>query len=173
MFDRSLLYPPFARKLFVFEAKLYAAKLPFYPFCGGRNFDEQAKLYAQGRNASGLVIDKTKVVTKAKAGYSYHNYFVAVDYVEDGMIEKPGMQWSWNIKNDLNADGFNDWKQMAEIAINECGLDAGYFWESFPDAPHIQLKGLPKVEILLNIYIRGGLPAVWAELEKSYNFDDV
>ena len=39
-----------------------------------RSFDEQAKLYAQGRTAPG------KIVTKAKPGQSYHNYGLAVDF---------------------------------------------------------------------------------------------
>lgn len=167
MFDAKLLYPPFARKLMVFEAKLAAAKLPFYGFCGYRSFEQQSIEYAKGRTAPG------SIVTKARPGYSFHQYAVAADYVEDGMIEKPGIQWSWDLANDVNKDGRRDWLQMAEIAVRECGLEAAFFWKSFPEGPHIQLAGLPKVEILLALYQKGGLPAVWAELDKTYNFDDV
>ena len=40
---------------------------------GNRTWEEQAKIYAQGRSAPG------KIVTNAKPGYSNHNYGIAVD----------------------------------------------------------------------------------------------
>ena len=38
-----------------------------------RTWDEQEELYAQGRTKKG------KIVTNAKAGYSWHNYGLAID----------------------------------------------------------------------------------------------
>lgn len=44
-------------------------------YCGFRSFEEQAALYAKGRTSGG------RIVTKAKAGESYHNYGLAFDWV--------------------------------------------------------------------------------------------
>ncbi len=65
------------------------------------------------------------------------------------------------------ADGHNDWMQMAEIAVS-CGLEAGYFWKRFPDAPHVQNRyGLTLAEIK-EIYRAGhGIKAVWSELKAA------
>jgi hypothetical protein len=67
----------------------------------------------------------------------------------------------------LNADGRNDWLQMAEIAVS-CGLEAGYFWKRFPDAPHVQNRyGLTLTEIK-EIYRAGhGIKVIWKELKKA------
>lgn len=159
--DKSLLYPPFADQLADFESRLAAAKLPFFLFMGLRTFADQDELYAQGRTSPG------EIVTNARGGDSLHNYGLAADYVLDGQIEKPGIQWSWNIKSDLNADGRNDWLQMAEIAV-ACGLESGYFWKRFPDAPHVQNRyGLTLAEIK-EIYRAGyGIKAVWSELKAA------
>ncbi len=159
--DKNLLYPPFAEQLRDFESRLSEAKLPFYLYMGLRTFEDQDELYAQGRTKPG------QIVTNARGGDSLHNYGLAADYVIDGQIEKPGIQWSWNIKSDLNADGRNDWLQMAEIAVS-CGLEAGRFWKRFPDAPHVQNRyGLTLTEIK-EIYRTGhGIKAVWSELKAA------
>jgi len=44
-------------------------------YCGARSFEEQAALYAKGRTAPGMI------ATKAKAGESFHNYGLAIDWV--------------------------------------------------------------------------------------------
>jgi len=46
---------------------------------GYRSLDEQAALYAQGRDSSGQVVDPAAVVTDAPPGSSPHNYGLAVD----------------------------------------------------------------------------------------------
>jgi len=159
--DKNLLYPPFAEQLRYFESRLAAARLSFYLFMGLRTFEDQDELYAQGRTKPG------KIVTNARGGGSLHNYALAADFVLDGMPDKPGIQWSWEIRSDLNADGRNDWLQMAEIAVS-CGLEAGYFWKRFPDAPHVQNRyGLTLAEIK-EIYRAGhGIKAVWSELKAA------
>ena len=158
--DKGALCPAFALQLIPFETKLVAAKLPFFLFMGLRSFAEQDALYAQGRTTPG------SIVTNAKGGDSWHNYGLAADYVLDGIIEKPGIQWSWEIKSDLNKDGRNDWLQMAEIA-ESCGLEAGFRWVKFPDAPHVQNRfGLTLMEAK-ELYRRGGLPAVWAKCKAA------
>lgn len=155
--DKSVLFPKFAGQLVRFEAGLVAAGLSFGLFMGLRTWAEQDALYAQGRTKPG------QIVTNAKGGDSWHCYGLAADYVLDGMPDKPGLQWSWNTKADLNHDGKNDWLQMARMAV-DYGLEPGYFWKSFPDLPHVQNRfGLTLAEAK-EFYRLGGLSAVWAKL---------
>lgn len=156
--DKNLLCPALAAQLIEFEARLKVANLPFQLFMGLRTCETQNELYAQGRTAPG------KIVTNARGGDSWHNYGLAADYVPDGMIEKPGMQWSWDIKADLNADGFNDWKQMADIA-EHCGLEAGYNWKKFPDAPHVQNTFGLSISDAKELYLLGGIKRIWQECQ--------
>jgi peptidoglycan L-alanyl-D-glutamate endopeptidase CwlK len=150
--DRSHLFPPFATLLEKFEAELQRANLPFYLFEGLRSHEQQAEYFAQGRTTPG------KIITWAMPGNSFHQYGMGADYVLD-VDERPGTQWSWDIKKDLNADGRSDWEQMAEIA-RQCGLESGWFWRMV-DAPHIQCRyGLTVFEAQ-EFYKVGGLPAVW------------
>lgn len=62
-------------KLFLEEAQALAETkgLEYKAICGTRSWDEQAKIYAQGRTAPG------KIVTKAPPGHSMHNFGLAID----------------------------------------------------------------------------------------------
>ena len=87
---------------------------------GTRTYKEQDALYAQGRTAPGLK------VTNAPAGYSWHNFGVAWDFVV------------------FDADGEPQWESPL---MEECGKIAeslghewGGHWTSFQDTPHIQIK---------------------------------
>ena len=95
--DLNLLYPPFRMQVEELLRRLEEAKLPFYIFEALRTFEEQASLYAQGRSKSG------QIVTNAQPGDSFHSYGLAVDLVLDGQPDKPGIQWSWDTRADLNA----------------------------------------------------------------------
>lgn len=101
---------------------------------GLRTFAEQDALYAQGRT------DKTKPkVTNAKAGSSYHNYGLAIDFAL--LIDKDGNgsyeTLSWDTLKDFDKDGLPDWKEVVKVFE-----DAGYFWggrwAKMVDAPHLQ-----------------------------------
>lgn len=86
---------------------------------GTRTYDEQAKLYAQGRTAPG------PRVTNAGPGYSNHNFGLAFDigvfsgnrYIE----ESPA------------------YKAVGALGI-EIGLEWGGNWKSIQDEPHFQLR---------------------------------
>lgn len=86
-----------------------------------RTMAEQQAIYQQGRTTPG------KVVTKAPPGYSAHNYGLAADLapMKDGKI------W-WNAPDII-------WQQMADVAV-KLGLDAGYYFKSFKDMPHVEDK---------------------------------
>ena len=80
----------------------------FKVICGTRSIAEQDRLYAQGRTALG------NIVTKAKGGYSWHNFGLAFDialfdgrkviwespaYAEAGQIgEQLGLVWGGRFK---------------------------------------------------------------------------
>jgi peptidoglycan L-alanyl-D-glutamate endopeptidase CwlK len=87
-----------------------------------RDKESQAALYAQGRTTPG------KVVTNAKAGYSYHNYHVAFDFVP---IENGKAMWN-------SLDVFRRCGKIAE----ELGLEwAGNWPGKFKEMAHCQLTG--------------------------------
>ena len=83
-----------------------------------RTIEEQDSLYAQGRTKPG------NIVTKAKGGYSLHNFGVAFDICP---IVNGKAAWS---DNEL-------FKKIGEIGV-KIGLEWGGTWTSFPDLPHFQ-----------------------------------
>lgn len=147
----ALLYPPFARQVrrFVLEAR--HRKMVVGVFCGLRTFEEQARLFAQGRTTPG------SIVTRARPGHSFHNYGLAVDLVFDGNLVKSGWQWSWD-------DAF-PWRELALLGRDEFGLEPAYFWTQFPEAPHYQATFGFRIEALKAMHIAGGMPAVWKMLD--------
>lgn len=162
--DRSKLYPPFARIITEkFEPALRVKGIPAYEFEALRSWEQQEIYYAQGRTTPGPII------TNARPGDSYHQYGIAEDWVMKTMLDgpKPSLTWSWDIKVDRNKDGFNDWKQMADIAV-ACGLDAAYYWKTSPECPHVQmhLNHMLKLSELKELYRLGGLPRVWETFDR-------
>jgi peptidoglycan L-alanyl-D-glutamate endopeptidase CwlK len=106
---------------------------------GLRTFDEQDKLYKQ----------KPKV-TNAKAGQSYHNYGLAIDFAL--LIDKNGdgkyETLSWDQLNDGDKDGLPDWKEVVKV-FEDAGYEWGGAWSTFKDAPHIEKRfGLHWKELL-------------------------
>jgi hypothetical protein len=98
---------------------------------GFRTVAEQDKLYAKGRTAPG------SIVTKARGGYSNHNFGLAIDVVpfENGKL-------NWDTQN---------YPLIGKIGISR-GLEWGGNW-NFVDKPHFEnqhgktlnkLRALPK-----------------------------
>lgn len=86
-----------------------------------RDNDSQAALYAQGRTKPG------KIVTKAAAGQSFHNYRVAFDFVPI-------------------VNGKADWNNM--VTFGRCGkiaetigLEWAGRWKKFKELAHCQYTG--------------------------------
>lgn len=100
---------------------------------GLRTFDEQNKLYAQGRTVPG------NRVTNAKAGQSYHNYGLAIDFALLYDKDKNGTyeSLSWDTLKDMDRDGESDWMEVVDIFE-----DAGYTWggrfTTIKDNPHLE-----------------------------------
>ena len=87
---------------------------------GTRTYNEQDNLYAQGRTKAG------RKVTNAPAGYSWHNFGVAWDFVvfdEDGQP-----QWESPLMEECG--------KIAE----SLGHEWGGRWTSPQDTPHVTVK---------------------------------
>lgn len=85
-----------------------------------RTYEEQALIYAQGRTRPG------PIVTKAKPGYSWHNFGRAFDVAFEGT--KPGtVKWT------------GPWEQLGQMG-ESLGLDWGGRWVTFVDKPHFEDK---------------------------------
>ncbi len=88
---------------------------------GYRTFAESDKLYQQGRTTSG------EIVSNAKAGQSWHNYGLAVDFclLVNG-VESWDVDRNWmTVVNIFEKHGFN-W--------------GGLFSGNFKDYPHLEMK---------------------------------
>ncbi len=108
---------------------------------GYRTFEEQDALYAQGRTKAG------KKVTAAKAGQSYHNFGLAVDF----SLLIDGAEISWDVTKDWDKDGMADWMEVVRQFVK-----SGYKWgQSFNDVPHFEKS-----------------PYDWKVLLKRYNTND-
>ena len=105
-----------------------------------RTFAESNKLYAQGRTEPGAI------VTNSKAGQSYHNFGLALDFVNEinGKIIWPN-------------DPVNDKNWM--IVVN-CFKKRGFTWGGdfsggFKDYPHLEKKLGYNWKQLLSMYNAG------------------
>ncbi|MBK6006411.1 M15 family metallopeptidase [Ramlibacter ginsenosidimutans] len=86
---------------------------------GLRSYEEQDALYAQGRTAPG------NIVTKARGGYSNHNFGIAFDVgVFSGSKYLPESP---------------KYKAVGVLG-QELGLEWGGSWTSLVDEPHFQLR---------------------------------
>lgn len=152
----DLIYPAFRDRCFELVARCRARGADYFATSGCRTPEEQLKLWQQGRDAKGSVVDPKRVVTKVKFGA--HNAGVAVDFTRDSDTTRGGLQPSWKAA---------DYQVLATEA-KALGLEAGYFWKSFPDAPHVQLplstRGVTLSQLRAE-YQKGGMPAVWKLLD--------
>lgn len=117
---------------------------------GLRTWNEQDKLYAQGRT------DPGQVVTNAPGGHSQHNFGLAVDVVPivNGLPD-------WDVKGER-------WQEILSKAPS-FGLAEGAEWRTFPDNPHLYPQEVPANpdDNLRNLFQEGGIAAVWNNFSAS------
>jgi len=135
---------------------------------GLRTVAQQDSLWAIGRTKEGQLCRHHRItrpigtcpihpfgltVTKARGGWSAHNFAYAVDLVPEDVT--PG-QPDWNISSPA-------WKKLLAAAAS-CGLAEGAEWRTFPDNPHFYLQELPATpsDDMRREFPAGGLPAIWA-----------
>lgn len=118
-----------------------------------RTFPEQDALYAQGRTKPG------PKVTEAKAGHSYHNYGLAVDFCllrdinNDGVISSNEI--IWDRTTDIDKDGLIDWMEVVKIFQKY-----GWTWgASFKDYPHFEKNlGYSVKQLLIKYNAKSFIP---------------
>ena len=136
---------------------------------GLRTWPQQAELYARGRTTPGELCSHNGVtlsigsctahplgltVTKAKPGYSWHNFALALD-AEPNNPAFPKWHSDENIRD-------SRWRRFLESA-KTVGLAEGAEWRSFPDYPHLYPQELPATpgEDVRIAFAGGGFKAVW------------
>lgn len=104
---------------------------------GTRTYEEQNKLYRQGRYKN-----PGKIVTKARGGRSNHNFGIAWDI---GIFTASG-RYSKSRKKYI---------QASKYGLSD-KLEWGGHWKSFPDTPHYQLKTkYPSIKLVRTKFEKG------------------
>ena len=116
-----------------------AAGIDLLVTCTLRDWDEQARLYRQGRTAPG------GIVTNAKPGDSAHNYGLAYDVVPM-RNSKP----VWGTIADMDKAL---WTRVGEIG-ESVGLEWAGRWVSFKEFAHFQDLGGKTIASLKVEYLR-------------------
>ena len=145
----SLVCPALSAKIHSLALMLDDEQIIFRVTQGLRSWADQNALYAQGRTTPGII------VTDAPAGFSWHEYGLAVDVVP--MDQEPP-QPDWNITHP-------QWQRL--IAVGESlGLFSGSEFCYIKDNPHFQLTGsFPESpnDLARQVYLNAGITAVWVE----------
>ena len=114
-------HPKLIEAFTIFDREMGAKRIGYILTSVFRSFDDQRKLYAQGRSTPG------KIVTNAMPGHSAHNYGCAFDIViiRDGKCIWDSSDIAWQIAGD-------------------CGKLAGLAWggdrNTFREFPHFELS---------------------------------
>lgn len=86
--------------------------------------------------------------TRAKPGYSFHNYGLAADIVFADERGRP----SWSERH--------DWQALGRLG-KELGLEWGGDWSRIVDRPHFQYVPSRAIGEIRRLYEEGGMPKVW------------
>jgi peptidoglycan L-alanyl-D-glutamate endopeptidase CwlK len=128
------LHPKIRDKVREFINKADKAGIQLRITSGLRSWDEQQKLYNQGRTEPGAI------VTNAKPGESYHNFGLAFDVVP-----------IVNGQADFNTPY---WNKIAQI-----GKSVGFIWggdfKSIKDKPHFEMNFGGTLAQFRNLYTSG------------------
>ncbi|MBY6005026.1 D-alanyl-D-alanine carboxypeptidase family protein [Salipiger bermudensis] len=134
--DLTHLHPAVRKRVSGVQRQLDAENIPMKVFEAFRTPQRQAKLFAQGRTATG------KKVTNANAWESYHQYGLAADFVRF-----ENNKWNWSADT---AQQRREWDRFHKIAISN-GLEP-LNWE----LPHVQMIGITLTELMNGDYPNGG-----------------
>ena len=145
-------YMPFLERYLEALEKCRARGATYYAISLYRSYEEQTKLYAQGRTAAGAI------VTNARAGSSAHNFGCAADCARDANLQLAGLQPTWNAK---------DYSILGEEVV-KVGLEWAGNWKTFKEYGHVGWPGLSNPAMLKKLDVafrKEGLQAAWALLD--------
>lgn len=108
------------------EELLRADEVTVEVISGLRSWQQQAALYAQGRTKPG------RIVTKAPAGSSWHNYGLAMDL---GLFQRGRY-----LDETSPAVAAKLYAKLGSLAA-ALGIEWAGTWKSFPEGPHFQWTG--------------------------------
>lgn len=107
-----------------------AAGIPLTVTFTLRSMETQAALYAQGRTKPG------RIVTNARAGYSFHNFGLALDVVPTELLALPS--WGDTPPHQKHTDSL--WAQVGAIG-KAIGFRWGGDFKMIKDRPHFEWSG--------------------------------
>jgi peptidoglycan LD-endopeptidase CwlK len=139
MASRSLndLHPAMRGRAEALLARSEQAGVPLVVTFTLRSLAEQDSLYAQGRTAPG------SRVTNARAGYSFHNFGLAIDIVPRCLLTLP--RWGDTPENAVKAAAI--WQKVGSIG-RTLGLRWGGDFTTLKDRPHFEWSsGLTLAEL--------------------------
>ena len=142
----QLVCPALAAKIQSLALMLQDEGITFRVTQGLRSWNDQDKLYQQGRTLPG------KIVTNAPAGHSWHEFGLAVDVVP--MDPLP----DWDTTHPV-------WTRLINVG-ESLGLYSGSEFTHIKDEPHFQLTGTFPVspnDEARQIFKNAGMEAVWQE----------
>lgn len=151
----DLIYPEFLCRVLDMLAACRTRGVDYWATRGTATWLEQHKLrlaYLEGKGGRA-----------AQAGYSQHNYGLAIDFAPDADTTREGLQPVWDSK-------------AFDVLVDECAKHGLVSGRSFGDAPHVGWPGWEgslKLSVLLNISTRtqgsqlDKLKAVWAYLDSQ------
>lgn len=158
----ALVHPELARRTRLVSDDLAPQSILIRVTQGLRDYATQYGLWRKGRDMQGNIIDPKSVVTRARPGFSYHNFGLAVDVVPDLDAHSP-FKPDWNIHHPA-------WQAIINAA-HAHGLATGATWRTFPDWPHLELNG-PYPEATPTPELRAmaahGLQPIWDVITKFY-----
>lgn len=130
--SRSLddLHPRVKAMAELLLARCAAAGVPLTVSYTLRSMERQAQLYGQGRTTPGLI------VTRARPGYSFHNYGLALDVVPTELLALP--HWGDTPAHQAHTDQL--WAQVGVIG-KAAGLRWGGEFRRIRDRPHFEWSG--------------------------------
>jgi peptidoglycan L-alanyl-D-glutamate endopeptidase CwlK len=124
----STLHPEVISRFeaFVSEAQQIAEQkgLQYKVICGTRSWEEQERIYAQGRTAPG------KIITKAPPGSSMHNFGLAVDC---------GVFRGKAYLDETEPKTAAEMHKAASLVAAKHGIRWGGNFKSIVDTPHFEL----------------------------------
>lgn len=124
----ELLHPKLKAEAKAVYDELLFRKIPVRFYSTLRTFKEQDELYAQGRTKPG------SIVTNSRAGQSFHNYGLALDFC---LLLDGGKVASWDRTLDVNFNNMPEWDEIVWV-FKHYGWEWGGDWTSFKDYPHVQ-----------------------------------